>query len=68
MKKKEKPLKIYSFEDVKDKFLGKIGTPKRDRYEKKLKNKLKKDKNFNNSNYQNDNQEDFGYFGYHIDY
>lgn len=30
---KKKPLNIHTFEEVKDKFLGPSGTPKRDKYE-----------------------------------
>jgi DNA-binding XRE family transcriptional regulator len=36
MNKKEKKLKVYKFGEIKDEFIGKIGTPKRDRYEFEL--------------------------------
>ncbi len=35
-------MKIYSFDEVKDKFIGLPGTPERDTYEAKLKAELKK--------------------------
>lgn len=34
-------IKLYSFEEVLDKDLGKIGTPRRDAFEAKLQNELK---------------------------
>ncbi len=33
-------LKLYSFEEIEDRHLGKIGTPRRDAYEKRLKEEL----------------------------
>jgi len=38
--KKDKKLKTYSFDEIKDEFLGKKGTPKRDRHEYELKLEL----------------------------
>ena len=35
-KTKISEMKAYSLDEVKDKFIGKKGTPKRDSYEKKL--------------------------------
>jgi len=40
MNKKEKPLKIYKFDEIKDEFIGKKGTPKRDKYERELSREL----------------------------
>ena len=40
MKKNRTALKIYTFGDIKDKHLGKKGTPKRDQYEYDLKLEL----------------------------
>ncbi len=36
MKKKEKIIKLTSNQDLKDALLGKIGTPKRDKYEEEV--------------------------------
>lgn len=36
MKNKEKQIKVYKFDEIKDEFIGKIGTPKRDKYEFEL--------------------------------
>ena len=36
MKAKEKPLKKYTLDEVTDKFIGKIGTPKREAFENEL--------------------------------
>lgn len=36
-KQSNQKLKIYSFEQVKDEFIGKVGTPRRDAYEIELK-------------------------------
>lgn len=44
MKKKRKKMKLTSFEDLKDEIFGKVGTPKRDEYERELKQELKADK------------------------
>ncbi len=35
-------MKMISFDDFQDKYIGKIGTPKRDAFEKKVKKALKK--------------------------
>lgn len=40
MNNKEKPLKIYKFEEIKNEFIGKKGTPKRDKYENELSREL----------------------------
>jgi len=37
---KNKKLKMYTFDEIKDEFIGKKGTPKRDRYEYELKLEL----------------------------
>ncbi|MBC8486255.1 MAG: helix-turn-helix transcriptional regulator [Bacteroidetes bacterium] len=37
MKTKEKKLKLYTLDEVKDEFLGKTGTPEREQYEFELK-------------------------------
>lgn len=29
-------IKLYSFEEIKDEFLGKVGTPERDEFERKV--------------------------------
>lgn len=42
MKKKNKSLKIYKFDEIKDEFVGKKGTQKREDYD----SKLAKQKNF----------------------
>ncbi len=34
-------MKMISFDDFQDKYIGKIGTPKRDAFEKKVKKALK---------------------------
>ena len=33
-------MKTYTFEELKDKYIGEIGTPKRDKYEQSLKEEL----------------------------
>ena len=33
-------MKLYTFEEVQDEIIGKIGTPERDRYEKELQEEL----------------------------
>lgn len=35
--KKDNPMKAYTLEEVQDKFIGKIGTPERDKFEYELK-------------------------------
>jgi len=37
MKKKRTAMKTHTFDEIKDKYIGKIGTPKRDQYEHELK-------------------------------
>lgn len=36
MKKNEK-IKVYAFDDIEDELIGKVGTPRRDEYERQLK-------------------------------
>jgi HTH-type transcriptional regulator / antitoxin HipB len=40
MNKKYKKLKVYNFDEIKDEFIGKKGTPKRESYEFELKLEL----------------------------
>ncbi len=42
-----KEVKTYSLGEMKDKYIGKIGTAKRDEYENKLRKALKAEINFN---------------------